>query len=151
MAATRGGTRAPDRRHLCAPTVHRDRSGCRPAGAAMTGTLRRAGRKVRAIKRRLFENAETAAWRRAWHRAETTPRFSPGAIRMMEYDLRYSDLLSFCPQWQDIFVRRVLAFRCDTSAPRILDCGANIGLASLFFKRAYPAARITAFEADPAL
>jgi FkbM family methyltransferase len=117
----------------------------------VTGGLRRAGRKVRAIKRRLFENPETAAWRRAWHRAETTPRFTPGTIRMMEYDLRYSDLLSFCPQWQDIFVRRVLAFRCDTSAPRILDCGANIGLASLFFKRAYPAARITAFEADPAL
>jgi FkbM family methyltransferase len=115
------------------------------------GTLRRAGRKVRAIRRRIFENPETAAWRRAWHRAETTPRFTPGAIRMMDYDVRYSDLLSFCPQWQDIFVRRVLAFRSDTMSPRILDCGANVGLASLFFKRAYPAARVTAYEADPAL
>src|SRR5262249_36214796 len=32
-----------------------------------------------------------------------------------------------------------------------LDCGANIGLASLFFKQLYPGARITAFEADPAI
>jgi FkbM family methyltransferase len=117
----------------------------------MRGTLRRAGRKVRAMRRRVFEEPETVAWRRAWHRAELTPRFTPGAIRMMDYDLRYSDLLSFCPQWQDIFVRRVLAFRSNNPAPRILDCGANVGLASLFFKRAYPAARVTAIEADPSL
>ena len=117
----------------------------------MRGTLRRAGRKLRAMRRRLFQDPETAAWRRAWHRAELTPRFTPGEIRMVDYDLRYSDLLSFCPQWQDIFVRRVLAFRSNDPAPRILDCGANVGLASLFFKRAYPAARVTAIEADPTL
>ncbi len=117
----------------------------------MRGTLRRAGRKVRAMRRRLFQDPETAAWRRAWHRAELTPRFTPGEIRMVDYDLRYSDLLSFCPQWQDIFVRRVLAFRSNNPAPRIFDCGANVGLASLFFKRAYPAARVTAIEADPTL
>src|SRR5439155_26204865 len=35
--------------------------------------------------------------------------------------------------------------------PRILDCGANIGVATLFFKRRYPRARVTAYEADPAL
>jgi FkbM family methyltransferase len=117
----------------------------------MKGTLRRARRKVGAIRRRLFEMPEQAAWRRAWHQAETTPRFTPGMIRMMDYDIRYSDLLSFCPQWQDIFVKRVLAFESASPAPRILDCGANVGLASLFFRRLYPSARITAFEADPTL
>jgi FkbM family methyltransferase len=115
------------------------------------GTLRRAARKLGALRRRLRESPEQAAWRRAWHQAETTPRFTPGAIRMMDYDLSYSDLLSFCPQWQDIFVNRVLAFESASPSPRILDCGANVGLASLFFSRLYPAARITAFEADPAL
>jgi FkbM family methyltransferase len=116
------------------------------------GTLRRARRKVGAIRRRLFETPEQAAWRRAWHQAETTPRYTPGTIRMMDYDIRYSDLLSFCFQWQDIFVKRVLAFESDASTPlRILDCGANVGLASLFFRRLYPDARITAFEADPSL
>jgi FkbM family methyltransferase len=108
-------------------------------------------RKVGAIRRRIFEPAEKAAWRRAWHQAEVTPRFTPGIIRMMDYDIRYSDLLSFCPQWEDIFVKRTLAFTSTSSAPRILDCGANVGLASLFFHRLYPQARITAFEADPAL
>ena len=117
----------------------------------MKGTYRRAKRKLGALRRRVFEHPEKAAWRRAWHQAEVTPRFTPGNIRMMEYDVRYSDLLTFCPQWEDIFVKRTLAFSSAPPAPRILDCGANVGLASLFFRRLYPEARITAFEADPAL
>jgi FkbM family methyltransferase len=65
--------------------------------------------------------------------------------------VRYSDLLTLCPQWHDIFVLGSLTFDTTNQTPRILDCGANIGLASLFYKRRYPAARITAFEADPAI
>jgi len=49
-------------------------------------------------------------------------------------------------------VKRVLAFESDSpTPPRILDCGANVGLASLFFRRLFPDARITAFEADPSV
>jgi FkbM family methyltransferase len=70
---------------------------------------------------------------------------------MLDYQLQYSDLLSFCVQWQDIFVKRCLDFQAVTDAPRILDCGANVGLASLYFRRRYPRARITAYEADPHL
>ena len=70
---------------------------------------------------------------------------------MLDYELQYADLLSFCPQWYDIFVQGALEFRAASDAPRILDCGANVGLASLFLKRRYPAARITAYEADPSL
>ncbi len=117
----------------------------------MTGTYRRAMRKLEAIRRRILEAPEKSAWRRAWHLAEVTPRFTPGHIRMMDYDVRYSDLLSFCPQWEDIFVKRTLAFASASATPRILDCGANVGVASLFFRRMYPKARIAAFEADPAL
>jgi FkbM family methyltransferase len=70
---------------------------------------------------------------------------------MMNFDLQYSDLASFCPQWHDIFVDGALDFQTRSSAPRILDCGANVGLASLFFKSRFPRARVTAYEADPAL
>jgi FkbM family methyltransferase len=117
----------------------------------MSGPLLRARRGAGAIKRRLFEPPEQTAWRRACRIAERTPRFTPGTIRMAEYTVRYSDLLSFCPQWQDIFVNNALAYETLNPAPRILDCGANVGLASLYFKRRYPAATITAFEADPAI
>ena len=113
--------------------------------------MKGARRTLGAIRRRIFESPEQAAWRTACRQAEVTPRFTPGQIRLMDLDLRYADLLTLCPQWDDLFVKRTLAFTTASPAPRILDCGANIGLASLFFLRAYPKARITAFEADPAL
>jgi FkbM family methyltransferase len=104
-----------------------------------------------AIYRQLFPAPELAAWRHADALTRTVPRFTPGTIRMLDYELKYLDLLSFCPQWHDIFVQGALEFRADSPAPRILDCGGNVGLASLLFKRRYPAARITVYEADPAL
>src|SRR5207249_9352100 len=86
---------------------------------ALAGTVRRARRKAAAIGRRVFPSPEMAAWSRAWHQAETARRFTPGTIRMMDYEVRYSDLLTLCPQWQDIFVRPVLDFEASTRTPRI--------------------------------
>ena len=117
----------------------------------MNRLLSRIRRAAGATKRRLAPSPEVAAWRHACRLAERTPRYTRGEIELGPYTLQYSDLLTLCPQWDDIFVRRALAFATPAHAPRILDCGANVGLASLFFKRAYPAARITAFEADPAI
>ncbi len=116
--------------------------------SAATKLIRRA---AGAAYRQLFPTPEVAAWRHADQRAGTIPRHTPGSIRMLEYELQYADLLSFCPQWHDIFVEGALEYRAASASPRILDCGANVGLASLFFKRRYPAARITAYEADPSL
>jgi FkbM family methyltransferase len=112
---------------------------------------RTALRTLGAIRRRIFEPPEEAAWRFACEQAAVTPRFTAGTLRLMDLDIAYADLLTLCPQWHDIFVKRTLAFTNAMASPRILDCGANVGLASLFFRRAYPQARITAFEADPAL
>lgn len=111
--------------------------------------LRDARRLAGRVKRALFPRPEVAAWRHACAQAETTERYTPGTIELMGYRLRYVDLLTLCPQWDEIFVRDVYRFDTAERAPRILDCGANVGLASLSFKRRYPQARVTAFEADP--
>jgi FkbM family methyltransferase len=50
---------------------------------------------------------------------------------------------------REIFFHGDYVFTAETDSPTILDCGANIGLATLFFKRIYPKARISCFEADP--
>jgi FkbM family methyltransferase len=114
-------------------------------------TARLIRRAAGAAYRQLFPTPEMAAWRHADQLARAIPRHTAGTIRMLDYELQYADLLSFSPQWHDIFVQGALEFRASSEAPRILDCGANVGLASLFFKRRYPAAKITAYEADPAL
>lgn len=104
-----------------------------------------------AARRRLWPTPEEHAWRAICRRADREPRRTPGVLRVMDFDLEYVDALSLAPQWHDIFVRRTLAFRPATDTPAVFDCGANVGLASLWIKRAYPGARITAFEADPAI
>lgn len=106
-------------------------------------------RRAGAVKRSVLPDREVAAWRRACRQAERTPRFESGRIRLLDYDVEYVDLLTLCPQFHDIFVRETLRVSLRTDAPRILDCGANVGLASLYFRARYPGARITAFEADP--
>ncbi|HXQ23802.1 MAG TPA: FkbM family methyltransferase [Candidatus Acidoferrales bacterium] len=111
----------------------------------------RARRIAGAAKHWLFPTPEVAAWRHACRRAAGVPRFTAGRIRLMQYDLRYTDLLTVCPQWEDLFVKQTLRFTCAHAAPRILDCGANVGLSTLYFKHLYPQARITAFEADPTI
>jgi FkbM family methyltransferase len=106
---------------------------------------------ARAARRRLWPTPEEKAWRTIRERADRDGRRTPGELRLMDLDIAYVDALSLAPQWHDMFVRKTLAFRAETDAPRVLDCGANIGVASIWIKRQYPRARITAFEADPAI
>jgi len=47
------------------------------------------------------------------------------------------------------FVRREYLFTSTAKSPLIIDCGSNIGMATLFFKLQYPESRILAFEPDP--
>ena len=84
-------------------------------------------------------------------RAVHEPRRCGGQIAVPPYGFEYVDAMSTWPQWDDIFIHQSLYFDSDVPSPRILDCGANIGLASIYFKRRHPHAKLTAFEADPRL
>jgi len=77
------------------------------------------------------------------------PRCEPGQIIVDGRLVKYADMHSFYYQAKQIFGEGLYHFSCDTESPSIIDCGAHIGLASLFFADQYPAARIRALEADP--
>ncbi|MGL5019116.1 MAG: FkbM family methyltransferase [Luteolibacter sp.] len=79
------------------------------------------------------------------------PRRVPGHLIVSDKNFRYADMHSFYYQTLQIFGERLYDFHGGGVAPVIIDCGAHIGLASLFFKECYPDARIYAFEADAAL
>src|SRR5208282_715351 len=52
--------------------------------------------------------------------------------------------------FEEIFLRRDYEFVAPSERPLIVDCGSNIGVALLFFKRLYPKARVVAFEPSAA-
>jgi FkbM family methyltransferase len=49
---------------------------------------------------------------------------------------------------REIFLEEVYKFTACNTQPRIIDCGANIGLSVIYFKRLYPGAKVIAFEPD---
>ena len=51
--------------------------------------------------------------------------------------------------FQEIFLSNEYYFEALNETPTIIDCGANIGVSVLYFKRLYPNARILAFEPNP--
>lgn len=70
---------------------------------------------------------------------------------LLDYQVRITDGPNFYVQYKDEFVRRIYHFEAVRPDPRIIDGGGNMGMSVLAFKRAYPAARITCFEPDPAI
>lgn len=51
--------------------------------------------------------------------------------------------------FKELFVKGPYEFETSSSAPLILDCGAHLGFATLYFKWRVPHATVDAFERDP--
>jgi len=75
-------------------------------------------------------------------------RYIPGSTNLLGPTIEFPDARSFLYMQEEIFDKRIYEFKTDSAAPIIIDGGANIGLATLFFKRLFPGAIITAFEPD---
>jgi FkbM family methyltransferase len=104
----------------------------------------------------LRRNAHTAVTAVDNRRAELDrltrwPRFIPTTTDLLGPTIEAVDAASFLWTYHEIFVNRLYEFAPIPPSPCIIDCGANIGLSVLFFKGLSADARVTAFEADPAL
>lgn len=76
-------------------------------------------------------------------------RFKTFHAKLFGRKIIIPDVLSFIWQFKDIFVDKSYLFKSQNDQIIIYDCGANIGLSCLFFKKIYPKAKIKAFEANP--
>jgi FkbM family methyltransferase len=65
------------------------------------------------------------------------------------FTITINDGPNFYVCYKDIFLGGIYSFSPATDRPRIIDCGANIGVSILYFKCHYPAARVLGFEIDP--
>ena len=77
------------------------------------------------------------------------PRYVETTTGLPGFPCRIPDGPSFLASWEEIFDREIYNFRQSNDEPRILDCGANVGVSCLYFRKCFPHARITAFEPDP--
>jgi len=77
------------------------------------------------------------------------PRFKTVEIILFSKKFRIIDSASFLYQYGEIFKSEIYKFQVRNQRPYIIDCGANIGLSVIYFKRLYPNATIIAFEPDP--
>jgi len=79
------------------------------------------------------------------------PRHQSFSVELAGHPFRVVDSLSFYWGYREIFENELYRFPDPPTPPHILDCGANLGLASLFFLHTYPGCRLTALEPDPGL
>lgn len=82
---------------------------------------------------------------------EASRPFTPGVSKLCGLPVRYTHPQSFVVQYETIFRLEVYALRPRRPDPVIFDCGANIGLASIYWLSRYPCAQITCFEPDPSI
>lgn len=73
------------------------------------------------------------------------PRFA----YVLNHRIAYTDYATVIALFEEIYLRRHYPFRPTREKPLVIDCGANIGLATLFFKEIARDARVLAFEPEP--
>jgi FkbM family methyltransferase len=72
-----------------------------------------------------------------------------GTERVLGYSVRHFGIGSLQFLFREIFVRGDYFLEVTRDNPLVFDCGANIGLSTLYFKWLWPHCEIHAFEPDP--
>ncbi len=68
--------------------------------------------------------------------------------KVLGYKIEYDNFNSFFAMFSEIFLHEIYAFDKKVKNPVIVDCGANIGLATIYFKYKFPDAKVLCFEPD---
>ena len=76
------------------------------------------------------------------------PRYTKTTFNLKRSEITIPDSASFVFMYREIFIDEIYRFKTTSAVPYIVDCGANIGLASIYLKLLHPAAKIVSFEPD---
>jgi FkbM family methyltransferase len=82
-------------------------------------------------------------------RLQAMPSFQPTTTNLLGRPFVVRDGPRFVENKAAFFDRQLYRFATTAEVPRILDCGASIGLSVCYFQQLYPESEITAFEPDP--
>lgn len=87
--------------------------------------------------------------RLAWRVSRSWGDTGPGSMNLLGYRVDYFNRSHALFLVHEIFVNAAYAFDSRNPRPRVVDCGANIGMTVLFFKAFRPDAQVIAFEPHP--
>lgn len=83
-----------------------------------------------------------------FERIKKLPRFLETDTFLFDVPVKITDGASYLFISDEIFKKEIYKFETKSPSPYILDCGANIGLSIIYFKRLFPDAEIVGFEPD---
>ena len=103
---------------------------------------------LKKIKKYLFKSE----FENIFSKYSVIPRYTPCTINFKEFTIKTPDSLSVLWQIKEIFFDKEFLFENHNNEDLLIyDCGANVGLATLFFEKMYDNAKIKSFEADPSI
>jgi FkbM family methyltransferase len=82
-------------------------------------------------------------------RLQIIPRYTATETIFFGKIFKIPDACTFLGSYDEIFKHEIYKFETKKKQITIIDCGANIGLATIYFRKNFPAAKIEAFEPDP--
>ena len=81
-------------------------------------------------------------------RISLIPRYTRFPTNIFGTTIEGLDAASFVFMYREIFETKIYQFNSNNPNPLIVDCGTNIGLSVIYFKKLFPGARIITFEPD---
>jgi FkbM family methyltransferase len=103
------------------------------------------------IKRVSHRNGKTGAHDMGWLQTKILKHQEDQQVkefRIRNLKIVYRRPYELLHAYREIFEHGIYHFSTKKADPLIIDCGANIGLGTLYFKQLYPQATVLAFEPD---
>lgn len=82
-------------------------------------------------------------------RIKSIPRYIRSQTSLLGFPFWFNDSASFLFMYREIFEKEIYHFTTDSANPYIIDCGSNIGLSIIYFKKLFPQSVLVGFEPDP--
>jgi FkbM family methyltransferase len=97
---------------------------------------------------RMLSQPSYRARQREAQRLSAMPSFQPTTTDLLGRSFEVRDVPRFLETMPVLFFGNLYRFATKEDAPKVIDCGASVGLCVCYFKHLYPKCNIIAFEPD---
>lgn len=110
---------------------------------------------LKGIRKKLYQAKSKPRYQSfSWIQKRILKHLDDQSIKLFtfrDFKVFYKRPYELIKTYEELFLEEIYRFQTKSEQPVIIDCGANIGLSSLYFKSIYPNATLHAFEPDAVL